>query len=139
MNDSTDVRGADVPDVISKEPTQLGVDAPQFVINEKYSSFRAEVAVLEGDFVFHFYLPKGGVKDYTYYWEDLFPTCLDFVARDYFKVSYPRIKAMHIKELGIDSWWMRAYGFVDSTLNPDAFVEKFYQKLHSALESQNRT
>jgi len=137
MNESYEVQGNDVPDVISKEP-QLGIAPPNFVRIEKYSSFVAEVAIIDDDFVFHFFLPKSGVADYVGYWEGSFPECLDEVARNYFKVSYPRLKAAHIKELGIDSWWMRAYGFAGNTLNPEGFVEKFYEKLHESLSDALR-
>lgn len=114
-------------------PAELDMAPVRFVVCETYPSFIAEVAVIGEDFVFHFYLPKSGVQDYAWYWEKYFPDKLDVTAREHFKVEYPRLKAMHVNDLGIDSWWMRAYGFAAQVMDADVFVQRLYEKLHQAL------
>ncbi len=123
---------------ICKEPN-LGIRPPQFVKCDKFNTFVAEVATIDDDFVFHFFLPKEGVKDYTAYWETVFPGAVNEVAQEYFQATYPRLQAARVNELGIDSWWLRAFGFAPQSLDPDRFIEKFYEKLHSALASMKRT
>lgn len=122
--------------------------------------FDVEVASDGNDFIFHFYPPqtetfwqrmkqRTATKEFAdHYWEELFPTALDAAARAYFKAEFPRLEAMHMVQADcttefagrmrpLDSWWMRAKGFTNSTLDPDAFVEKFYLALEASLDSRN--
>lgn len=130
----------DVPQVIGKEPNQLGIRPPQFVKSpEKYWSFTAEVAIVDAeDFVIHFFRRENSPRGEAW-WEETFPMMLDRIAQTHFGATYPRLKAARVNELGIDSWWFRAYGFATQALDPDAFIDKFYEKLHAALASVNRT
>lgn len=127
-----------------KMPANLEAAPLQFVVNDQHSTFIAEVAIVQDDLVFHFFLPKhladlsGGSAEYQRYWKKVFPETLDAVAQEYFKAGPPRLRAAHVNELGIDSWWLRAYGFGAQVLDPDTFVQRFYAKLHGALESSNR-
>jgi hypothetical protein len=125
--------------------------------------FDAEVTEDGEDFIFHFYTPqveefwdKAGVKlqDRSQafaekYWEDIFPNALDVASRTYFNAEFPRLSAMHMmqadclteygsKKRPLNSWWMRAKGFVNNTLDPIAFIEKFYLALEEALVNRKR-
>lgn len=130
----------------------------------KSSIFEAEVGQDGEDFIFHFYMPtvedfweKMGIQKNQrskvfaeQFWEELFPLALDAVARSYFQAEFPRLTAMHMVQVDcsvefdgqmrpLNSWWMRAKGFVHNTLDPDAFVEKFYRLIEEALVNRNRT
>lgn len=119
---------------VAKEPN-LGIKPPQFVKCDKYKgAFLVEAATIEEDFVFHFFRPTQGAT--AHYWENLFPQCLDRVAREFFKADYPTLQAQRVNEFGIDSWWFRAYGFAASSLDPDALIDRFYQQLAAALSTQ---
>jgi hypothetical protein len=124
-----------VPAAVCKEPT-LAIQPPDFVRCETYAAFVAEVAIIDNDFVFHFYVPAGGAS--KLYWEGAFPQYLDSVAQEYFKATAPRLQATLIQDMGIDSWWLRAFGFAAQTLDPDAFIAGFYRRLDEALASVNR-
>jgi hypothetical protein len=127
--------------------------------------FNAEVALDGEDFIFHFYMPVTGSEEAFFtklavpahdrraffyrYWDNLFPAALDVTARLYFKAEHPRLEASHMSEtqlttqfngksIQLDSWWMRAKNFVNNTLDPDAFVERFYLALEEALTNKKR-
>ena len=108
-------------------------------------SFRAEYAVVEGDLVFHFYRPTNPPRNPNRYWEDIFPGVLDPITRNFFKAEYPRLKAKRITDrdgddikLGIDSWWLRAYGF-GYVFDSAAFAVRFLDSLEEALDKNKET
>lgn len=125
--------------------------------------FEVEAAQDGEDFVFHFFMPttsefwdKMGISVnqrsqafLTQYWEEIFPLALDRTSRSYFKAEFPRLSAMHMvqtdcstefdgKQRPLDSWWMRAKGFVHNTLDPEAFIDKFYRALEESLVNRKR-
>ena len=116
----------------------------QFIKVEEYTTFRAEFAFDGDDIVFHFFLPpeledlqkKGPSINQRVdkYWKDSFPRTLDVVARDFFKVEFPRLKAAYTEEL--QSWWLRAFGFSDG-LDPEARCRMFIARLDQALDAVN--
>lgn len=110
-----------------------------FVQIEGYTTFRAEFAVTEGDLVFHFFmtpeieaLPE---KERKHYWAERFAEVLEPVAKEHFLADAPRIKAQHVCDMGIDSWWFRAKGF-GHLLDPHRFAYQFLDKLDQALDDQ---
>ncbi|WP_394831778.1 hypothetical protein LVJ94_35205 [Pendulispora rubella] len=111
-------------------PTQLPIQTIDFVHVEE-SEFIAEYGICGEDIVFHFFLPQGRSLRY---WTRDFPKVLEPVARRVFRADFPRICAMHIvePELGIDSWWFRAYGF-GRLLNARGLAINFLAQLAKAL------
>lgn len=121
-------------------PSGVEIDPPKFEKSTEFSKFfDVEVAIVGDDFVFHFFLPKPKQSDRTRYWLGDFPIALDRAACDHFKAGPPRLRAQHVTDYDLDSWWLRANGFAASVLDPDAFVRRFYQRLQSCLEASNRT
>jgi len=104
-------------------------------------SFKAEFAVIRGDIVLHFFLPKHADinspesrQAWMGYWLKGFPAKLDPVAQEYFETGYPRIMAKYTAEVA--SWWFKAQGFGD-VLDVAAFVNKFLTKLDDALQERS--
>lgn len=120
----------------------VGVPVLQFLSPDKaFKLFRPEAAVDGDDLVFHFFLPEDltvfrSNSSIRKFWDDVFPEALDPVARGHFLAEYPRIRAQHVQEFGIDSWWLRASGFGASVVDLDRFVNKFYDRLEEALSSK---
>jgi hypothetical protein len=101
----------------------------------EYTTFRAELAVTEGDLVFHFYPTPAAhaLKQPTplQYWTELFPECLDRVARQYFNADESRLSAAYTEEMA--SWWLRGFGF-GHVLEPQKFAYGFLAALDAALD-----
>lgn len=126
-----------VTDAVKDQPN-MGAAALQFTETSLPPFLRAEVAQVGKDLVFHFYLldattPLPG--GYEAFWENAFPRCLDESARKHFRSEYPTLQAQRIHEFEINSWWFRAYGFADASLDMPAFIQNFYDRLTSALRS----
>lgn len=116
----------------------LPVYSIHFIPITQYTTFRAEVAVSDGDLIFHFFV-NDEIKarsDAQQYWTDLFPTVLSQVATEHFAVDYPRLKAAYTEEQA--SWWMRAYGF-GQLLEAHKFAYVFFDKLDAALDAASST
>jgi hypothetical protein len=94
-------------------------------------SFDAEYAIAEGDLIVHFYPGARGQRGS--WWTQRFPAALEAVATTYFQAGPPRLRAAHIQDFGIDSWWLRARGF-GLVLDPDALVRGFLGQLERALD-----
>lgn len=111
----------------------LPVQAIHFQKVDGYTTFNVEYAVSEGDLIFHFYVTAEiqKLKSPQDYWYKLFPSVLDVIARDHFKVEFPRLKAAYTEEKA--SWWMRAFGF-GGVLEPHKLAHGFFDKLDAALE-----
>lgn len=118
----------------------LDVPVLEFVPTKR-SAFNAEVAVDDEDLVFHFFLPDHlstfpVVGELAFYWNDRFADVLNRVAQEHFQVGYPRLRAQHINDLGVNSWWLHAAGFAGAADLGD-FVEKFYLALEAKLNSKS--
>jgi hypothetical protein len=114
--------------------SELPVLAIEFTQVPDYTTFLAEFALTNGDIVFHFF-PTEEVKKLPQaraYWLETFPAILERVAKDYFRVDYPRLKAAYTEEQA--SWWLRAYGF-SHLLDPEAFTQRFLLELDRGLEA----
>jgi hypothetical protein len=114
---------------------------------EDLTTFSAEVAVTEGDAVYHFYVTKEanalphwvtsagtftlGITPHKY-WLELFPQVMEKVAREYFDADERRLVAAYTEEKA--SWWLRAKG-AGMKLDPQRFALGFCDKLDAALES----
>ena len=118
----------------------LDVPALEFV-KTKTAAFSAEVAVDGEDLVFHFFLPDH-LKDFPVvgnlaaYWDDRFAAALNEVAQAHFKVGYPRLRAQHINDLGVNSWWLHAAGFAGAE-DLGELVAGLYRSLEDKLNSKS--
>lgn len=122
------------------------VPALVFTSVSSYTTFYAEYAIDNGNLIFHFFrspeLEKLNKKNR--HWEDTFPVHLDQVARDFFKMDYPRLRATLVdnvlradadeKEEGESSWWLKANG-VANTPDPSGLAELFISKLDQSLDT----
>jgi len=120
--------------VTSEQRAEMPVAALQFMPVRDLTTFAAEVAITDGDFVYHFYATEEVNKgpDPQEYWLKLFPEVLQKTAQEYFKADYPRLKAAYTAEQA--SWWMRAFGF-GRVLDPHKMALGFCDALDKALDS----
>jgi hypothetical protein len=116
-------------------PIELPVLPIKFIQITEYTTFRAEVAITDGDIVFHFYANEeiNKLPDPRKYWLELFPNALSSTAEVYFNATFPRLKAAYTEEQA--SWWMRAFGF-GKLLDPHRFAYKFFDVLDAALDGE---
>jgi len=107
----------------------------QFIPITEYTTFRAELAIADGDLIFHFYVTaEVNVRQAPTplkYWMELFPAVLESMAKTYFNADFPRLKAAYTEEHA--SWWFRAFGF-GHVLDPHKFAYDFLEKLDAALD-----
>lgn len=118
----------------------------QFTKVEDLTTFAAEVAVTDGDAVYHFYATKevnalplwtigNGVRDLEmtaqYYWTKFFPSIMEQAAKEYFDADERRLRAAYTAEAA--SWWLRAKG-AGQRLDPQRFALGFCDALDKALE-----
>jgi hypothetical protein len=136
MNQSSKLRPKQVMETVASEQQKgdLPVLPLQFMPANDFTTFRGEVAVDQGDFVYHFFvtaevqaMPQG-----EKYWKEVFPTTLERAAKAYFHVDFPRLQATYVEELA--SWWFRAYGF-GRVLGPQKMALRFFDDLDAALEA----
>jgi hypothetical protein len=108
--------------------------AIQFIPNRDYTTFAAEVAVTEGDIVYHFYVTDevNKLSSPHAYWHERFPQALEKVAQEYFKAKFPRLKAAYTEEQA--SWWLRAFGF-GRVLHPHRLARGLFDALDKELDS----
>lgn len=120
--------------VIDEAKAQIPVFSVHFIPIDNHTTFRAEVAITEGDIVFHFFVNEEikAMPDPKKYWMETFPNALSQVAEEHFQATFPRLKAAYTEEQA--SWWMRAYGF-GQLLEPHKFAYAFFDKLDAALDS----
>lgn len=122
---------ASVPDAVVK-----------FTKVEGYTTFLAEYAAVDGNFIIHFFppmeafTPVGGKpvlnRDFMLWWQSKFPEILSPAAEDYFKATLPTLQAQYVPEM--QSWWMRAGGFA-RRLGASAFVEGFFASLDQRIDA----
>jgi hypothetical protein len=112
----------------------LPVQAIQFMPVTDLTTFAAEVAVTEGDLVYHFFVTQevNALPDARKYWLELFPEVLEKTAQEYFKADFPRLKAAYTEEQA--SWWLRAFGF-GHVLDPHKLALSFCDALDAALDA----
>lgn len=117
----------------NEQTAELPVLPIQFMPVNDLTTFSAEVAVTDGDFVYHFYPTKevNEGADPKKYWMETFPAVLEATAKEYFKAEYPRLKAAYTEEKA--SWWMRAFGF-GMVLDPHRLALHFCDDLDAALD-----
>lgn len=121
--------------VEAEQAAVLPVLALFFIPITEYTTFRAEMAITEGDIVFHFF-PTDEVQALTHptpakYWTEFFPAALERVAKAYFNADESRLKAAYTEELA--SWWLRGFGF-GHVLEPQKFGYGFLDALDKALD-----
>jgi hypothetical protein len=131
-----------MPSPPMRSPNDVGVAPVAFTPAPDYTTFRAEFALEGGDIIVHFFLPgdpdaRAGAPTY---WTETFPAELERVAKEVFKADYPRLQAQHVsaQDLGIDSWWLRAFGF-GHLLDPAALTLRFFERLDVALDAVSCT
>ena len=131
---------AEAADLIEDEEPH-GVPLLQFKKVTDYTTFTAEYAFDGRDIVFHFFLPPEmeGKKNDTY-WLQVFPATLDPVVREAFRAGPPQLQAAYVNDFGINSWWLRAYGFAGFArlLDPDLVCQSFLASLDAALEATQK-
>lgn len=110
-----------------------------FIPIDQHTTFKAEVAISEGDIIIHFFMNDEirAMPNPEKYWKETFPNVLSATAEGYFNATYPKLKAAYTEEPGIEqgpSWWMRAYGF-GHTLDPHKYAYGFFDALDAALDA----
>jgi hypothetical protein len=120
---------------LETEEPSLPVLPIQFIPIREYTTFAAEVAVTDGDLVYHFYVTDevNALSQPNKYWLETFPRVLDQVARAYFNAEFPSLKAAYTEEKA--SWWLRAFGF-GMVLNPHKRAYGLFDLLDAALETE---
>lgn len=116
-----------------------GVQELHFTKINCYTTFAAEYAIEGDDLVFHFFLPPELEEQLREphvlkYWRRTFPTVFEPVVYTAFKVHPPRVQAAYVNDLGVNSWWFRAYGFANR-LDPDGLCSFFLEELDKALDA----
>jgi hypothetical protein len=115
-------------DRIEAEPA-AAAEPIVFTRAARFAAFDAEYAVTGGDLVVHFFPPPQAREKW---WTESFPAVLEEVAVAHFQAGPPRLAAAHVKDFGIDSWWLRARGF-GLVLDPDALAAGLLERLDRAL------
>jgi hypothetical protein len=108
--------------------------ALQFVPVLDYTTFAAEIAVSDGDIIYHFFVTDevNKLASPKTYWHETFSAALEKVAQVYFKAKSPRLKAAYTEEKA--SWWLRAYGF-GRVLHPHKLARGLLVELDKELDS----
>lgn len=115
----------------------------QFKEVAAFTTFLAEYAVQDGNYILHFFPPReryvhtGNGKhqvhgEFLIRWQRFFPQVLSPVAEEYFQATQPRLQAAYTAEM--TSWWFKASGFAER-LDPDGFIMKFFETLDTALDA----
>ncbi len=96
--------------------------------------FWAKLAIDDGDIILQFFQHESRKRD-DWFWEECFAKELDRVAREHFMTSFPHLKAARVDEIGIDSWWLRAYklGMQDPVMSAKKFLVKLQHALMKAM------
>lgn len=124
-------------------PDPCRVAPPEFT-STTHVDYKAEVANVEGDLVFHFFLPDRWAAHFEAppvkrYWKEIFPEVLQDVAKEHFKADHPRLVAQFISDYALNSWWFKANKFGDTLLDWEAFAKQFYVKLSAELDKRKST
>ncbi len=108
-----------------------GFIKPKQFIRQELSSFDVETHIDDNgaDAVIHFYAKS----------ECAFPVgfanVLDATAQDYFKATFPRIKAAYTPEM--QSWWMQLNSF--PVLDLQTYIDEFYKRLDAEFKAVPET
>jgi hypothetical protein len=135
MTTPTSLTPKQVSKTVEDEQTaEMPVLPIHFIRLEDYTTYVAELAVTEGDLVFHFYVTDevNALPDAKTYWLESFPQILEATSKAYFKAEWPRLKAAYTEEKA--SWWMRAFGF-GHLLEAHKFAYAFLDELDRALDT----
>lgn len=136
------VRASSVDEGSSSEMGR-GMDAgpvewkPMEFQQQTYNNFHVEYALVEGNFVVHFFvhpdaLSTWGEDELERWWQNTFAQVLSQVAQEHFNATLPRIMAKYTMETA--SWWFRAQGY-GHLLDPLVFLHAFFELLDGSLPS----
>jgi hypothetical protein len=114
----------------------LDVPVLQFMKVDRYS-FSVEHALDGDNITFHFFLPKHlqnfpVTGELANYWDVRFGEALDRIAQSHFSAGAERLRASHVDDMGINSWWMSAAGYANIS-HLQEFIDMFYDLLDAAL------
>lgn len=140
-----------------KATESFPTETQPFTTVNAFTTFSVEYTLKESDAEFpdvhfHFFLTPETIPLRKAYWETIFPTCLDTVARAFFGYEYPRMQAQIIhgviragKELEEkgepeDSWWLLVQQLEFDEKGGDELgtkIAQFLELLDQALENAN--
>lgn len=113
-----------------------GVPTIQFEKVEGFTTFLAEFGFDGDDIIFHFFPPVEMSSDTkSKYWTETFPVALEETALAVFKEGPSRLKAAYVGDYGLNSWWLRAFGFA-SGLMPKELCLTFFDRLDQRIDSK---
>lgn len=114
----------------------------KFTQVKDFTTFLAEYAIQNGDYIVHFFPPKERYVHvngrhqvsgpFLIKWQRTFPQILSPLAEEYFGATQPRLQAAYTAEMF--SWWMKASGFADR-LGPEDYILRFFEKLDALLDA----
>lgn len=122
----------------------IGSAIPIFKKVEKFTTFWAEYAFIDGNIVVHFfpppeaYLNHGSTgrrvvrEDFLRAWKTTFPHVLSPAAESFFNATAPVLEATYVAEM--TSWWLKAGGFA-RRLDPDELVLRFFAFFDAKLDA----
>jgi len=124
--------------ILDESKATIPVFQLHFIPIDTHTTFRAQLAITDGDLIIHFFMNDEIRKmpDPMKYWREVFPNTLSATAEKYFDATYPRLKAAYTEDQFVEggpSWWMRAYGF-GHVLDPHKFAYRFFDELDAALD-----
>ncbi len=128
-------------DLLGQQNEIGGVPALQFKLVNTYTTFLVEFTFDGNDIVFHFFRSLERTND-DKFWKETFPNTLSQIAQDYFQATFPRLKASYTEKVipahdkdspAQDSWWLRAYGFVNIG-DPEERCNRFFDLLDRELD-----
>lgn len=119
------------------ETEDMSVPEPVKFAVEECTCFVAEHALVDRDFIVHFFVSDRMVEGFDTdvlerWWLNDFARALSDVAQDHFQATLPRIMAKYTPEVA--SWWFKAQGY-DHLLDPSGFLRAFFSRLDETLRS----
>ncbi len=113
----------------------------KFTQVKDFTTFLAEYAIQDGDYIVHFFPPKERYVHsngrhqvsgpFLIKWQRTFPQILSPCAEEYFGATQPRLQAAYTAEMF--SWWLKAAGFAER-LGPEAYILRFLARLDARLD-----
>lgn len=106
---------------------------------ESFPEFLAEHVDDNGDLVMHFFYPVNGCTE-QYWGEGMSDAIVHAVVEQFGEERATAIcKATRVRDLGIDSWWLRCGGVMRSSWAPEEIVRSIYARMAARLRSTSRT
>lgn len=104
---------------------------------EEYQNFRVEYALVNEDFVVHFFVTQTQIQtmeesELEQWWLNGFAVGMDRVAQEYFDAGPPRLQAKYTQEVA--SWWLKAQGY-GHLVSPEAYLLGFFAQLDGTFHS----